>query len=126
MSTVYFPILFISFFKSIDDGSILEFIFSRKEEEISFCLIDAYKSPFSFVSLKKTRVLLLILSAIFLNSFLIFLFFLFSSSLFLFTNSIFSLFDLNALPWVRRKFLAYPFFTLTTSIFPKLKYSLTI
>ena len=82
MSTVYFPILFISFFKSIDDGSILGSFFLEKEEEISFCLIDAYKSPFSFVSLKKTRVLLLILSTIFLNSFLISLFFLFSSSFF--------------------------------------------
>ena len=63
ISTLKIPILFKSFFKTICEGFISTLNFSEIAVEISFGLIEPYNSPFSLLSLLKTKDLLLIILA---------------------------------------------------------------
>ena len=66
--------------------------------------MDPYKSPFSLLSLIKSKVFLFTSLAISLNLFLISEFFLFNSSFFLLTKSWFSLLNLSAFPCLKDNF----------------------
>ena len=74
------------------------FISSKILLEISFGFIEPYSSPFSLLSLKKVNDFLFINFAVSLNLFFNSIFFLLSSSFFLFTNAKFSWLYLKAFP----------------------------